>query len=99
MDIENVVYKGAANHFVGIEGVGGKLYLTSEALIFISHSLNIQRHQMNIPLADIAELEKGNSLGLIPNRLIVHTTAGTHEKFVINNRNVWIEKINSLRGI
>lgn len=94
--IEGTIYEGAANHFVGIESVGGKLYLTSTALIFISHGFNVQRHQTCIPLADITGIETSNSLGLVPNSFIVHTISGTKEKFVVNKRKVWMENIKSL---
>lgn len=97
--VEGAIYEGAANHFAGAESVGGKLYLRPDALVFVSHGLNIQRHQMSIALADITKLETSNTLGLVPNGMTVYTASGASEKFVVNKRKVWIEKINALRGL
>ena len=96
--VEGAIFEGAANHFVKAESVGGKLYLTQEALVFVSHALNIQRHELVIPIAEIADLSLSKSLGIVPNGLTVHTSSGTEEKFVVNKRNTWIEKINALRN-
>lgn len=95
--IEGTVYEGAANHFVGIESVGGRLYLTQDTLIFVSHGLNIQTHRMDIPLKDITEINTRNTLGFVPNGLLVHTALDTQERFVVNKRKTWIAKINALR--
>ena len=97
--IEGTIFETAANHFSGAESVGGKLYLTQNALIFVSHKLNIHNHELTIPIVEIADLELSNNLGLVPNGLTVHTKSGTTEKFVVNKRKVWIEKINEQRGV
>ena len=54
-DGEQVIHSGGVNHFVGLEGVGGRLYLTNLRLYFKSHSFNIQKHELSIPLKEIAE--------------------------------------------
>ena len=96
--IEGTIYEGAANHFIGIESVGGKLYLTKEALIFVSHKLNIQTHEMVIPIEEIASYALCNNLGFVPNGLTIYTKSGRSEKFVVNKRKVWVEKIRALCG-
>ena len=50
---ETMLRNGPANHFVGVEGVGGWLYLTSGRLYFRSHSLNIQNHECSLMLDDV----------------------------------------------
>tara|TARA_B100001287_G_C22496678_1_gene441558 strand:+ start:193 stop:546 length:354 start_codon:yes stop_codon:yes gene_type:complete len=35
------IYEGPANLFFGIESVGGKLFLTKDALLFYSHGINL----------------------------------------------------------
>jgi hypothetical protein len=96
--IEGAIYEGLANHFVGMESVGGKLYLTLEALIFVSHKLNIQVHTLEIPLREVTGLSLNRSLGLVPNGLTVHLASGAQEQFVVNKRKKWVEKINTLRN-
>ncbi len=68
---EPVLREGLANHFKGIEGVGGKLYLTNRRLRFVSHKLNVQTHDECYPLSEIAEVEATRTLGIIPNGLRV----------------------------
>ena len=45
---ENILLESPANHCKGIEGVGGKLFLTNKKLIFKSHKFNIQNHEFSI---------------------------------------------------
>ncbi|MDR1797333.1 MAG: hypothetical protein LBR44_07850 [Clostridiales Family XIII bacterium] len=96
--IDGVVYEGAANHFVGAESVGGKLYLMQDRLVFASHKLNVQTHSLEIPLRDIADISFSKTLGFVPNGMVVTLASGAREKFVVNKRQVWVDKINALRG-
>ena len=93
-----IIYEGAANHYAGIEGVGGKLYLTQNALVFISHKLNIQNHELVIPIVEIETFSLSNNLGFVPNGLTIHTKSGKNERFVVNRRKVWAEKMSEVRG-
>ena len=45
---ENIEIEGPANLFRGLEGVGGKLFITNKKLIFNSHEMNIQKGQTDI---------------------------------------------------
>lgn len=87
---EPVVFETGANHFKGIEAVGGKLYLTSKQLIFKSHSLNIQNHQFSINLSDIENVERHKTAGLINNGLLISTINNTKEKFVVEEPDKWL---------
>lgn len=91
---KELVMDGGANHFMGIEGVGGWLYLTPDELIFISHSFNIQTHQTIIPLNQIVEAKATLTAGIIPNGLTIITKHGAPERFVVYNRNAWANRIN-----
>ncbi|MCU4164308.1 hypothetical protein [Carboxylicivirga caseinilyticus] len=88
-----IIHSGGANHLKNGEGVGGKLYLLKDNLQFKSHQFNVQNHSLSIDLKDITEISFYNSLGIIPNGLIVHTSNGIHEKFVVNGRRIWKEEI------
>lgn len=90
---ETLIRKGAANHFAGIEAVGGKLHLTSKRLIFESHPLNMQNHILIIELGDILLLGKRNTLGIVPNGMFIECRNGYTEKFVVNGRKKWMEEI------
>jgi hypothetical protein len=90
---ETIIHSGGANHFVGAEAVGGKLYLLSDKLQFKSHGINIQNHEQEIDLNQIKEIGFYNTLGLIPNGMSVTTMDGETEKFVVNGRRIWKKRI------
>lgn len=92
-DGEPVILQGPANHFKGIESVGGKLYLTRARLRFRSHGLNVQTHEASYPLDTIRSVEPARTLGIIPNGLAVTLEDGRRERFVVNRRGEWVEKI------
>jgi hypothetical protein len=90
---EDLVKEGGANHFRSIEAVGGWMYLTDRRLLFRSHSLNVQRHELSIPLETISEAKPRMTFGIIPNGLEVKTIDGNTEKFVVEDRKGWVKKI------
>lgn len=90
---ETIVRQGSANHFVGVEGVGGKLYLTTTRLYHQPHAANVQTQQASYPLSEIATAEKRNTFGIIPNGLLVTLKGGRQEKFVVAGRKKWITAI------
>ncbi|MDN3581978.1 hypothetical protein [Mucilaginibacter flavus] len=92
-DMDGVLYSGAANHFINKEAAGGKLYLLNNKLHFKSHRFNIQNHQLDIAITDIAEVGFYNTLGLVPNGLLISTHDGRQEKFVVNYRKIWKQEI------
>ncbi len=97
-DDEILVHQGGANHFVGLEGVGGWLYLTDRALRFKSHEINIQRHEFAIPLQDISEVIPCRTAGVFPNGLLVNTNNGRSERFVVAGRRTWSSAITKAKG-
>ncbi len=98
LDGESIIHSGGANHFKNIEAVGGKLYLFKDKLQFKSHNFNVQNHGEIIDLNQIQEVNFYNTLGIIPNGLAIKTSAGQTEKFVVNGRRIWKEKIEKLKS-
>lgn len=92
MEGETLLMDGPANHFVGAEGVGGWLYLTSLRLHFRSHKINFHNHELSIPLDDIASVKTSLTLGIIPNGLTVEAPKGA-EKFVVQGARGWVQAI------
>jgi hypothetical protein len=82
-----------ANLFRGIEGVGGKIFLTNERLIFKSHSLNIQKGQTNIDYSEISSVGKRKTMKIINNGIKILTNKGQEYCFVVNDRESQIQKI------
>ncbi|MGZ5283455.1 MAG: GRAM domain-containing protein, partial [Bacteroidia bacterium] len=88
---ENIVFETPANHFKGIEAVGGSLYLTSKRLVFKSHKLNIQNHEFSIDLVEIKSVDRYKSIGLADNGLSIITSKGVTEKFVVEQIEEWVK--------
>jgi hypothetical protein len=86
---ESILFETPANHFVGIEAVGGKLYLTDKRLIFKSHKLNVQNHQLSINLSDIKQVDRYKTLEIVNNGLLVTIRNGTKERFVVEDVEEW----------
>ena len=99
---ETLLREGMANLQRGWETVGGKLYLTSERLIFESHRFNIQTGTTSISLKDVVSVRKCwtrlfGSLPLFPNSLAVETKNGKSAQIVLWGRTAWINAIESSR--
>ena len=87
---EKIIFQSGANHFKGLEAVGGKLYLTNKRLVFKSHKLNVQNHELTINLSDISKRESFKPLRLTNNGLCILTAKNTREKFVVEKREQWL---------
>ncbi len=85
--------EGTANLFRGIEGVGGKIFLTNKKVIFKSHKINVQKGQTDIYYEDIQGIVKRKTAKLIDNGIRIKTKNGEEYDFVVNERNLWFDKI------
>jgi hypothetical protein len=81
---ETIVQEFQGNLFKGIGAEGGKIFLTSENLIFKSHQLYIQNQQTNIPLNSISKIEKRKTALKTDNRLRITTSDDKKYDFVLN---------------
>lgn len=88
-----VYYDDAANHLVGKEGVSGWLFLTENSLYYKSFLMNIQVHELNLPLAEIEKVEMAR-FKLIGQSIRVYRKNGTVEIYVVNEPKTWLSKIN-----
>lgn len=98
---EAIISSHNANLMRGIEGVGGKLYITNLRLVFESHSFNIQTGSTVINIKDITGVDKIWSkflgLPLFPNGLRI-SVSNENFDFVVNNRTSIIETINKSKS-
>ena len=90
---ETILFDTPANHFKGIEGVGGKLYLTNKRLIFKSHAMNAQNHLLSLDLDDISRVHPCKYLKVMNNGIAVTLANETVEKFVVEQRDSWLEHL------
>ncbi len=89
---ETILFNTNANHFKGFEGVGGKLFLTNKRLVFKSHKFNIQNHDLSININVIKIVERYKTANIINNGLKIET-ATTAEKFVVEEAEEWLKKL------
>ena len=94
---ERVLHEGPANHFLNREGVGGWIYLTTRRLLFRSHAINFQPHELSIELSDISEAMPVLTAKFIPNGLRIVTHSGRDERFVVEERRRWCDEIKRAR--
>jgi len=83
---EEVVAKFAANLLRGVEGVGGRLIVTNQRLLFEAHKLNLQRAPLEIRLDQISDVAESKIMGLLPNGVTVTCRSGEQHRFVSWNR-------------
>lgn len=91
---ELVDIEAPANLFRGMEGVGGKLFLTNKRIIFNSHKFNIQKGQTEIDYENISDVIKRKTGKLVDNGIRIKTKNGQEFDFVVTNRDQLIEKLN-----
>jgi hypothetical protein len=92
---EEILADVVANLFRGKEAVGGRLKITNRRLLFEAHNFNVQRQPAEISLSDVTAALKVNTLGIIPNGLLIRTKTGIEYKFVVWRRGRLIELVNS----
>jgi hypothetical protein len=90
---EQIVKSGPANLMRGVEAVGGKVTLTTEALAFEAHAFNVQREPLVIPNVWIARVDlirtKVFGVATLPTSIEVHTKDGKSFSFVVKGREQW----------
>jgi hypothetical protein len=90
-----ILFETGANHFKGIEAVGGKLYLTTKRLIFKSHRFNFQKHTLSINLDEIASVGRYKVWGISNNGLLVKRKSGLTEKFTVVQPEEWLQHLDN----
>ena len=90
---EEIEMEGPANLFRGMEGVGGKLFLTNQKVIFKAHALNIQTGQTDISFDSITDIQFRKTGHLLDNGLSILTTDQRKYDLVLADREIWREKL------
>lgn len=96
---EEIIYDGGANQLKGKEGVGGKLFITNQRLLFVSHKYNIQSGTTSIPLADIKSIEKNKVAKIFNTGITIISNDSNKYKFVVNNQDEWYTKLNTFTQV
>jgi len=95
---ETILADVAANLWRGIEGVGGRLLITSKRIKFTPHAFNLQSIPLEVPFSDIANAVAVNTMYIIPNGMKVCTKSGVVYQFVVWGRQRLVGLINGQVG-
>jgi hypothetical protein len=103
---EKEIIEGFANKIGLFGGGGGKLVLTSERLLFTNRRKN--QIKMEIPLTNTLHVGAASSATVwsfallitlfLKNAIRVTMNGGASQRFVVNNKDRWVELINEYRN-
>jgi hypothetical protein len=96
---KDILVFGRANHQLNLIYRGGQLILTQKELIFTPSNLNLHKDILRIPLDSIQALIEKNFYLIIPTGLYIELKNGDVERFVINERQSWLQEINQIINI
>ncbi|PKV14326.1 hypothetical protein CVO74_01930 [Xanthomonas prunicola] len=98
----DVLRQAPANLQRGMEAVGGRLILTTDALLFQPHAFNVQTQSLSVPFRQIVAVQPCwtrlfGLLPIAPTSLAVRLSDGNEHRFVIGKRDQWMADIASAR--
>lgn len=93
---ESVIVEGPANHFRGIEAVGGYLLVTDRRVHFTAHSMNVQSEPWTCSLSDIDDVRNVRLLGIIDKGLQFSLPGSSPQRFVVHDGRRWVDAIRPL---
>ena len=71
----------------------GWLYLTSARLLFVTDQITITGHELSIPLSEIVSAERGFTIGILPDKLILNLTNGEHDELFVQTPKTLVNQI------
>ena len=89
---EVILRNTRANHLRSYGGVGGRLFLTNQRLIFKPHLFNIRTEENSIPLENIAAIRTPHS-DMLSSKLAITLTNNLLEFYVVRKRKDWLKEI------
>lgn len=90
---ERIVMQEGASHIIKGEDVGGMLFLTDKSLIFQSHTFSLRKHQLILPLEELADVEVAELYGHVKSGIKVTMTSGQMEKFRMKSFERWADRL------
>lgn len=94
----DILIFGRANHQSNLVYRGGHLIITKNELIFTPNNLNIHKEILKLPLNQINQLIEKNFYLIIPTGLYIEMKNGEVERFVINDRRIWMNEILAIKA-
>jgi len=90
----NIIYDDSvASHSKRSRAVSGWLFLTDTELMFKLLRPDLADQEISIPLNKILKISTANNFGIIPNGIVIETTDKKSERFILYDRNIWLQRI------
>jgi hypothetical protein len=90
---KDVIYDGAANHFLNGKQVSGYLYLLRDKLIFQSKSFKIAlKHELVLELSRVKEVSFAKTNHVLDKIIVIVTESGD-ERFLVKGHQLWIDEL------
>ena len=93
LENEELIKAGSATHFKSKQSVGGWIYLTDKRIFFNSLAVNIQKHELSIPLHIIKEVKTWRVFAILPTGLQIKVIDGNSEFLAVEGRRNWVKEI------
>jgi hypothetical protein len=77
--------------------INGKLKINKENIVFVASDKNSRLYKLVIPVADVIEIVKKSSYGIIPNLIIIKTNT-TSYKFSLYAREHFIKTYEKIKS-
>ncbi len=95
---EEVLAEKNANLMERLKAIGGQLILTGRRVIFEPASIDPDTGTIIIPMEEIREAKRVNTLGLIPNGLELELNSGRKYRFAVEKRKEVFELLQEQEG-
>ena len=89
---EVVIRKGPASYQLNQIMIGGYLFLTNKKLYLDTHSMEIVKAKVIIPLKEVQDVAEGSG----ENEMVLHIYNKKSELFTVYERKDWISDIQSV---
>lgn len=76
--------------------VSGNLYLTPQRLFFLPHPLAFVTYEVTISIDSIRQVEPFSTKLLASPGIVVHLRDGKVEKFLLKERDLWVNQLSEL---
>jgi hypothetical protein len=90
---EVVLHRSPASLRRGVEPVQGTLTLTATHVVFEPRAWLVQGGALSIALSDVARVELGSSMWVIPNQVVIVRKNGARHAFVVADRDAWAARV------
>jgi len=94
---EVTIRSGATNFMRHGLAEGGILFLTDKRLRFCTHRVSAEVGDYSFPVTAIAVVKPFRMLGIVPNGIEVDLNDGRSARFVVDDRQAWMEAIERQR--